>query len=234
MNGEQHHTCTIFSVVCLYIFLVSSGASGDVLIGILITGVVAGFLADLPDYDHPRKREHRRMMSLLTFIKIGLLALIGIQVVSIIYFICNDISIISRSIYLIITIIALGALQILTTGQLGGGAKSSSAKFITKHRGLSHTLFYPVIMSLGIIFTCNNIEWNLLRFIIKYAGIGVVFAYMTHILADMYSVNGAPILWPMTEKPVRFTTLSATKYGWLLVGLYFITNIVILLILLKL
>ena len=81
-------------------------------------------------------------------------------------------------------------------------------KFMLKHRGLMHTLILPALM-FGAGFLVAEPTFRILL-------IGVNIGYITHILADLLTTHGCPILYPLTKKNIRFlniTTGSPAEYA---------------------
>jgi len=76
-------------------------------------------------------------------------------------------------------------------------------KFFTKHRGIMHTLI-PVIGMLYAIPMVGGFIGALLT--------GLSVGYVSHLVADMETVMGCPVLWPLTDKnisllPIRTGTI---------------------------
>jgi inner membrane protein len=81
-----------------------------------------------------------------------------------------------------------------------------------KHRGVTHSLAAAgVVAALGI---------SLYVFVPGYGSVGPAFAlgYLGHLVADMLTIGGVPLLWPEERKfhllpsPLRFRTGSAAEY----------------------
>lgn len=68
-------------------------------------------------------------------------------------------------------------------------------KFFTKHRGIMHTLI-PV---LGLLFGCYRVQNMWLKNML----LGVAIGYLTHLLADVETDRGCPLLWPIYAGPVK-------------------------------
>lgn len=68
-------------------------------------------------------------------------------------------------------------------------------KFLTKHRGIMHTLFVPVAMYL---FSTKITDEALSALLL-----GLMFGYLSHLLSDGITTEGVPIAWPLSEKDIH-------------------------------
>jgi len=76
-------------------------------------------------------------------------------------------------------------------------------KFFNKHRGIMHTLI-PVVGMLYAVPMVGGFIGALLT--------GLSSGYVSHLVADMETVRGCPVLWPLTDKnisllPIRTGTI---------------------------
>jgi len=78
-------------------------------------------------------------------------------------------------------------------------------KFMTKHRGIMHTLLIPAFCLLGVGFISDRYFLIMLY--------GFVIGYLSHIVADCFTVNGCPILFPFTRKNIRFAKVTTKNQG---------------------
>lgn len=78
----------------------------------------------------------------------------------------------------------------------------SNLKFITKHRGLFHTLILPLFICAGTYIVDEPVLSILLK--------GLLAGYLTHLFADLLTVRGCPILFPISK---RNFNLSRIKTG---------------------
>ena len=87
-------------------------------------------------------------------------------------------------------------------------SNSPSFKWMTKHRGLMHTLV-PVI---ALYFLMNATTYR-----IWYYGIfGILIGYCSHLFADMLTVEGCPILFPLSKRNIRILKLRTSHWTcWL-------------------
>lgn len=105
-------------------------------------------------------------------------------------------------------ILGLGVIAILRTVV----TKSDVFKWATKHRGIMHTLVVPVILILAIRISDFPL-WS-------YSMLGLAIGYCSHLFADMLTVEGCPVLFPITRKNIRFLKLrtknkSCTIAAWI-------------------
>ena len=79
-------------------------------------------------------------------------------------------------------------------------SNSKTFKWATKHRGIMHTLVVPAILFLAMRIS----DFPLWR----YSMLGLFIGYCSHLFADMLTVEGCPILFPLTKNNKRFLTLK--------------------------
>lgn len=120
--------------------------------------------------------------------------------------------------------IAVGGVGILIAKKIIGNSKTF--KWATKHRGLMHTLFVPALLIAGL----NVSSYPLWR----YAVLGLCIGYISHLFADMLTVEGCPILFPLTKNNIHLMSFKTkdpicTKVAWFVAILacvisYFVTG----------
>jgi len=81
----------------------------------------------------------------------------------------------------------------------------NNLKFMVKHRGLMHTLIIPGFMFAATFF----IKEPTFRILV----IGLTIGYGTHLLADMLTSRGCPILFPLTKKNFHILNIK-TGSAW--------------------
>lgn len=81
---------------------------------------------------------------------------------------------------------------------------SESFKWATKHRGIMHTLLVPALLAILIY----SIPLKVIRTIL----IGVEVGYVSHLFADMLTIEGCPILFPLTKASIRILKLTTSDY----------------------
>lgn len=78
-------------------------------------------------------------------------------------------------------------------------------KWFWQHRHGTHTLIIPILIAVGI-FCCD--AGTLLA--IRYALIGLLTGYLSHLYADLWTVKGCPILWPIVKKNISLTKVKSS------------------------
>ena len=99
------------------------------------------------------------------------------------------------------TMLITGLLGLIGFVLFASKAKNSKTfQWMTHHRGFMHTLIPPALIAL-LIFASDMKYWR--------AGtIGLCIGYLSHLLADMLTIEGCPVLWPLTKKNIRFLKLK--------------------------
>jgi len=73
-------------------------------------------------------------------------------------------------------------------------------KFMVKHRGLMHTLIIPAFLFAATYF----IKEPTFKILI----IGLMIGYITHLAADLLTVRGCPILFPLSKKNINLMSIT--------------------------
>jgi len=77
-------------------------------------------------------------------------------------------------------------------------------KFMVKHRGLMHTLILPAFLFASTYFIGEPT--------FKIFITGITVGYLTHLLSDMLTVRGCPVLFPFTKKYIRFMKIKTGTF----------------------
>ena len=101
------------------------------------------------------------------------------------------------------------------------GQKLRMISHLFRHRGLTHTLLFPVLLTLlmmGLKAQGMAVVPELL--------LGFNVGWVTHIIADAFNHQGVPILWPIVRKKLHVASVhigtwqeSAFLWAWLIVTL---------------
>ncbi|MCL2387500.1 MAG: metal-dependent hydrolase [Defluviitaleaceae bacterium] len=156
--------------------------------------VSAPMAAMLPDIDHGGSRlgRMRKRAFNITVVVLGVVLILAAWLYG--QYITHDFT----------TVLILGLVVVVPTVAIFYIAQTKWArkmlKFITKHRGIMHTLLIPCVGLLGVGFIEDRYFLILLY--------GFIFGYLSHILADCFTVNGCPILFPFTRKSIRFSKIT--------------------------
>ena len=162
----------------------------------------------LPDIDHDRSRIGRKRKFVTNLL--GKLTKAGISVllvVTVLLMILLYMGLLSINLDMSTLVLSLGGLLgvVLFTRV---AQNSENIKWLTKHRGLMHTLIPPAL----ILFASSasiNAYW-------RYTFLGLGIGYLSHILADMLTVEGCPVLFPLSKSNKRFLKLKTkNKSTWL-------------------
>ena len=99
------------------------------------------------------------------------------------------------------------------------GQKLRMISHLFRHRGLTHTLLFPVLLTLlmmGLKAQGMAVVPELL--------LGFNVGWVTHIIADAFNHKGVPILWPIVRKKLHVASVriwtwqeSAFLWAWLIV-----------------
>jgi len=81
----------------------------------------------------------------------------------------------------------------------------NNLKFMVKHRGLMHTLIVPGFMFAATFF----IKEPTFRILV----VGLTIGYATHILADILTVRGCPIFFPISKKNINILKIKTGTAG---------------------
>lgn len=85
-------------------------------------------------------------------------------------------------------------------------------QFFVKHRDFIHSILFMILIA-GLIFVVN-----------KSAGIGFVFGYGLHLLADCFSLGGVRLFWPAKFRIRGFVKTNGVL-EWLVFGLFFVLDV---------
>ena len=78
-------------------------------------------------------------------------------------------------------------------------------KFMTKHRGIMHTLILPAFLFAATYFVSEPT--------FKILVTGLAIGYATHLLADMLTIKGCPIFFPFSKKSINFLEIKTGSGG---------------------
>ena len=167
---------------------------------------VAGSM--LPDIDHDKtKIGRKRKFATDLLSKLTTSAIMAIIAVGTIIIVALSVGMINVGISLEqVALAVILALAFIVVRKMI--SKSSTFKWMTKHRGLMHTLIPPIIIFIAagasdFIYWCS-------------AFIGLGIGYVSHLLADMLTVEGCPVLWPIYKGNIRLLKLKTKNAStWL-------------------
>jgi len=188
MTGKTHKAIGIATGVAFSIYGLRHGNPAAIL------GMVsAPMAAMLPDIDHGGSRIGKtRKMAANIIVAIVILAMI-VSAWRYSWHITNY-----RTLILVVAVVAIPTLILFGLSQTKWGR--GAIGFATKHRGIMHTLLLPICIFFAVGFI-NVIYFRILA-------LGALIGYTSHILADCFTVNGCPILFPITRKNISLIKIK--------------------------
>lgn len=88
---------------------------------------------------------------------------------------------------------------------------SWSLKIIYGHRGITHSLLACLLVGVGLFLACAAWPGH------KAYGVAFTIGYASHILADWFTKEGVPLLWPLPKRfrcPLNFATGGFLEYAF--------------------
>ena len=207
MTGVQHKVVGVgVGLAAAYTFV---RIGDDPSAAIIAAGSAIGCW--LPDMDHDMTKlgRKRKVLTNLTS-KMASIVVLGGIVGSIALILLMMFGIRDYGIELNLLYISAGGLILLAiASKLIRNSKTF--RWATKHRGLMHTLIPPAIIYTALYIS----DYPIYRYIV----IGLIVGYISHIFSDMLTVEGCPILFPISKKNIRFLKLrtkdkSCTVAAW--------------------
>lgn len=213
MNGVQHKIVgTGAAIATAYAAMKLTGDQTATVC--LVTGIFGSILPDI-DHDMTKLGRKRKLVTTLSKNLLTAIYIVGVLGIAIIL----GTTILGIQSYNIDTsqlMIMFGAFIVF--GFLYKFLKNNQTiKWATKHRGLMHTLVVPALLCFAIyVIKIPVYRWAL---------IGTVAGYLSHLIADMMTVEGCPILFPLTKNCCHILRLSSkskalTGVAFLLGGLF--------------
>lgn len=193
MNGKTHFVVGIATGTAM----VAYGALSDNAL-IALGMITAPIGAMLPDMDHHSTKIGVLRANVMKAIKIAVTVFILL------------------SIFSVVGAIVLGYLEFCFEYVLAvvpcvifmGITKSESFrkkfKFLTKHRGIMHTLVVPVCLT--VVSVTSEVM------IVKALIGGLALGYLSHLLADSLTTAGCPIGWPVSQEDVNFASIRTGSF----------------------
>lgn len=204
MMGVQHKVVGVGFGLATAIYA-TQGLGDPVGVWALATATVGCML---PDIDHDRSKIGRKRKfvvdlsgKVLTAITVGAIILGAIIIGFMFVGMKESDTNVDTLLTGIAGIIAFAILRKVVTN-------NKTFKWMAHHRGLMHTLIPPVIL-LVLCFVSDYPVW-------RWTFIGLFIGYLSHLIADMLTVEGCPILWPITTNNIRILKLKTKNAStWL-------------------
>lgn len=199
MNGAQHKVVGIgFGLAAAYTVVVGKNDPTGALIA--ATSVIGCMLPDI-DHDKTKIGRKRKFVTELTTKMLNTVIVGGIILGSVAAFLIFK-GFVDFGVNLTELAIAVGGLIVIAILKKIVG-DSKVFKWATKHRGLMHTLAVPIALFLAM----RSSDYP----VYHYGIAGLLIGYISHLFADMLTVEGCPVLFPLTRKNIRFPTHFKTK-----------------------
>lgn len=196
MHGRQHKKMGTAAGVGVLVYTVSAGNNPMAALCMLTTPIGAM----LPDIDHDMSKLGQSRKKVVNLIKLGVSIAVGYILIT---------SYLSGGILIALINLGflIGMMLILWVIENNKFIKKQLG-FITMHRGIMHTLVPPAFIFGTTLWTSNEFYF--------YAVMGLCIGYVVHLIGDMATVDGAPVLWPLFKSNIRYSWLSTTKHGFLI------------------
>lgn len=202
MNGDDHARIGLGWGIAVWIALVSSFNYGPILSAIIIP--ISWVSAKLPDMDHDKTKIGRKRKAITSLSSNMLTGTIIAGIVG------GTILIIASALQLADTGINSSELMIVVIGLVIFAivrkfiTSSDTFKWVTKHRGLMHTLIIPALLFMAI----HSLPSEIIRTIL----IGINTGYISHLFADILTKDGCPLLFPITRASIHILNLTTSDY----------------------
>jgi len=163
---------------------------------VMLFAVPAG--AMLPDIDHNNTKIGRKRKKVLNDMKKLLPVGFIVFVLAVVYSFEKGVGV-SQLLPVICVVVSFLLLVLVGSSKWG----RQKFRFFTKHRGIMHTLCVPAVcVYITVTFELHIVMEQLL--------LGAAAGYLTHLVADCLTIEGCPILWPLTTRCVKIP-LAATN-----------------------
>lgn len=172
----------------------------DTLNGVCI--IAGGLGAMLPDIDHDNSRIGKKRKEISTALKFTVGIAVTLVLVAIVVAAAMQGAIYTAGVVALFYIIPI----IVLTSLLRIPYLRKQLKFLTKHRGIMHTLVIP---ALGCLSMALVAEYNFLLSIL----VGLNAGYVSHLIADCLTIGGCPILYPLSQKPMHILGIRTNTWS---------------------
>ena len=226
MNGTQHKVVGIgFGLAGAYAVVAGKGdPTGSLIAATAVIGCM------LPDIDHDKTKigRKRKFLTELTTTVANIVVYIGITVCLCLGFLIFKGFVDFGFDLTQLIMVLLGLIAFVIVRNIIRNNKTF--KWAVKHRGMMHTLIVPALMLLAMRVSDYPVYY--------YGMEGLLVGYISHLFADMLTVEGCPVLFPLSKKNKRFPThlktkdKSCTRAAYIVAVLavaisYFVTNKVV-------
>jgi len=152
--------------------------------------------AVLPDIDHNNTKmgKARKKVVSFTSVIIKIASVVSLFAIGIICILNED----YKSLRILLLSVLIVVLLIVLLKNIKWSPKLK--KFFTKHRGIMHTLVIPALLAVPLFFVK---EYYVIAPLV-----GLIAGYVSHLLADMFTVSGVPILFPLTMRNISLLPIK--------------------------
>lgn len=206
MMGVQHKAVGVGFGLAMFMY--AAKTSSDPYSGLLLVGSTVGCM--LPDIDHDRTRIGRKRAFVTNVSSKALTGLVSAGIVvatAILVLMLTQMD--KPEAGTSFTQILVFLIGLIMFSVVRKRIKSSdSFKWMTKHRGLMHTLLMPAILFFATTASSAPI-W-------RDTFLGLTVGYCSHLIADMLTVEGCPVLFPLSKNNIRILKLQTKNAStWL-------------------
>lgn len=193
MTGVQHKRMGVAAGLGVLAYTVLKPADPT----LALCMCTAPFGAMLPDIDHDQSKLGRNRKTITGLVK-------AVVIIAVIAFL--GLSFYSGGLWpMVMNAIYVGLACLILKILASNKAVSRQLGFITKHRGIMHTLVPPVVL-MGSCMWCTHTLY-------VHAVLGLCIGYVVHLIGDMATVDGAPVAWPLTKRNIRYFKLNSSKHA---------------------
>jgi membrane-bound metal-dependent hydrolase YbcI (DUF457 family) len=192
MHGFQHKRMGMAAGAGVIIFTIITPNSPPELI---MSAITLPMGAMLPDIDHDMSKIGRTRKQAFTLIR--WLAVLGIAAFIVFSYMSGGMW------NALLNLGYVGGMSLLVFVVNRNKHVKKQLGFITKHRGIMHTLVPPAFILGTTLWTSNPY--------FLFGIYGLVAGYIVHLLGDMPTEEGAPLLWPLTKANIRYAAFNTAR-----------------------
>ena len=198
MMGTQHKAVGIGFGMAMFMY--SAKVANDPYSGLMLVGSTIGCM--LPDIDHDRTKIGRKRAfvtnlssKMLTgIVSLGIILSAALLVLMVVKM--DEPQVDTNFMQVLLVLLGFVAVSVIRKKI----NNSKTFKWATKHRGLMHTLVMPLLLIIGYKASTAPIWADMF--------LGLTVGYCSHLIADMLTVEGCPILFPISMNNVRLLKLQ--------------------------
>ena len=192
MNGKQHFKVGIGAGIGTAICLVTMEPYGfEPTVGAALGGITAAFASKLPDIDHNSTKVGRVRKKVTGTSNFVVTAGLGaLTIFPIILAILGRTNVFGFELGMELLLKMSGASIVILVVK-SAISKNKTFKWMTAHRGFMHTLILPIAFGVA--------AWIIPSVMIQRMLIGLTVGYVCHLDADMYTVDGCPLMFPISR-----------------------------------